>query len=327
MLLLGSMSSLFSKAGDPELFWLVGGTLGLLVIASAIGFVLAKRATSDAAKATMANLNARTNAWWMMAAVFAGALALGNIGTTILFGLCSFMALREFITLSPTKPGDHRTLFWVFFIITPLHYYFLATEWFGMFTILIPVYAFLFVPLRTAMAGDCDRFLERTAKIQWGLMVCVYCISHAPALLVLMRISGFEGQNAKLLFWFVAIVEMSDVMQYVWGKTCGRHKIAPTVSPGKTWEGLVGGGATTVGLGAALWWATPFSPLQAAGMAALVVLMGFAGGLVMSAIKRDRGVKDWGTAIGGHGGFMDRMDSLSFAAPVFFHVTGFCFGH
>jgi phosphatidate cytidylyltransferase len=313
-------------SNDPALFYLFGGTLGLLVISSVIGFILAKRATADASKATMANLNARTNAWWMMVVIFAGALAAGPLGVTILFGLISFMALREFITLTPTKPGDHRTLFWVFFIITPLHYYFLATEWFGMFTILIPVYAFLFVPLRTALAGDCDRFLERTAKTQWGLMVCVYCISHAPALLVLMRIPGFEGQNAKLLFWFVAIVELSDVMQYVWGKLCGRHKIAPTVSPGKTWEGLLGGGVTTVCLGAALWQVTPFSPWQAAGMALLVVFMGFAGGLVMSAIKRDRGVKDWGTAIGGHGGMMDRMDSLSFAAPVFFHVTGYVWG-
>ena len=306
---------------DPKLLYLLGGTLALLVIASVIGIILAKRAATDASKATMANLNARTNAWWIMVVVFAGALAVGHLGTTILFGLCSFMALREFITLTPTKPGDHRTLFWVFFIITPLHYWFLASQWYGMFVILIPVYAFLLVPLRTAMAGDCERFLERTAKIQWGLMVCVYCISYTPAVLLLLKIPGYEGQNAKLLFWFVAIVELSDVMQYVWGKTCGKHKIAPTVSPGKTWEGLLGGGATTVVLGTALWWATPFSPLQAAGMSAIIVLMGFAGGLVMSAIKRDRGVKDWGTAIGGHGGFMDRMDSLSFAAPVFFHVV------
>lgn len=312
-------------SGDPALLRLLGGTLGLLVIASVIGFVLEKRAVSDAAKATMANLNARTRAWWLMVAVFATALLIGPVGTAVMFGISSFMALREFITLTPTKPGDHRTLFWVFFIITPLHYYFLATRWYGVFVILIPVYAFLFVPVRTAMAGDCERFLERTAKIQWGLMVCVYCISYAPAILLLLHIPGFAGQNAKLLFWFVTVVEMSDVMQYVWGKTCGRRKIAPRVSPGKTWEGFIGGGLTTVGLGSALWWATPFSPLQAAGMAALVVFMGFAGGLVMSAIKRDRGVKDWGGTIAGHGGFMDRLDSLSFAAPVFFHATRFCF--
>jgi phosphatidate cytidylyltransferase len=209
----------------------------------------------------------------------------------------------------------------VFFIVTPLHYYYLGTSWYGMFVIFIPVYAFLVLPVRSALAGDCERFLERTSKIQWGLMVCVYCISHAPAILMLLKIPGFEGQNAKLLFWFVTVVELSDVMQYVWGKLCGRRKIAPTVSPGKTWEGFLGGGATTVAIGASLWWATPFSPLQAAGMAVIVVLMGFAGGLVMSAIKRDRGVKDWGGAIAGHGGFMDRLDSLSFAAPVFFHVT------
>ena len=310
---------------DSALLWLLGGTLGLLIVASLIGFVLAKKAVTDSAKATVANLNARTRAWWLMVAVFATALVIGPIGTGIMFGFSSFMALREFITLTPTRPGDHRTLFWVFFIITPLHYYFLITDWYGMFQILIPVYAFLFVPMRSAIAGDCERFLERTAKTQWGLMVCVYCISHAPAILMLLKIPGFEGQNAKLLFWFVTVVELSDVMQYVWGKLCGRRKIAPTVSPGKTWEGFLGGGATTVGIGAALWWATPLSPLQAAGMAALVVLMGFAGGLVMSAIKRDRGVKDWGGAIAGHGGFMDRLDSLSFAAPVFFHVTGFYF--
>ena len=313
-------------ANDFELRCLFYGTLGLLILASVIGVILARRAQGDAARATVANLNARTRAWWLMVAVFAAALMTGAAGTVLLFGFCSFMALREFITLTPTRPGDHRTLFWVFFIITPLHYYFLATRWTGMFLILIPVYAFLFVPLRTALAGDCERFLERTSKIQWGLMVCVYCISYAPALVVLMRIPGYEQQNAKLLFWFVAVTELSDVMQYVWGKLCGRRKIAPTVSPGKTWEGFLGGGLTTVGLGAALWWATPFSPLHAAAMAGLVVVMGFAGGLVMSAIKRDRGVKDWGGAIAGHGGFMDRLDSLSFAAPVFYHVTGYVWG-
>ncbi|MFO1483701.1 MAG: phosphatidate cytidylyltransferase [Verrucomicrobiaceae bacterium] len=310
---------------DPVLLRLLCGTLGLLVIASAAGFVLGRKASSDAARITVANLNARINAWWLMVVVFSLALMTGPVGTAVLFGFCSFMALREFITLTPTKPGDHRTLFWVFFIITPLHYYYLATQWYGMFIILIPVYAFLFVPMRTVLSGDCDRFLERTAKTQWGLMVCVYCISHAPAILWL-NLPALHGQNARLLFWFVAIVELSDVMQYVWGKTCGKRKIAPTVSPGKTWEGFLGGGLTTVALGAALWWATPFSPLQAAGMAALIVLMGFAGGLVMSAIKRDRGVKDWGGAIAGHGGFMDRLDSLAFAAPVFFHVTRYSFG-
>lgn len=310
---------------DPALLSLLGGTLGLLILASVIGWVLARRATSDSARITVANLNARTRAWWSMVAVFAAALMIGPIGTAVMFCFSSFMALREFITLTPTRPGDHRTLFWVFFIITPLHYWFLAMHWYLMFLILIPVYAFLFVPMRSALAGDCEHFLERTSKIQWGLMICVYSISYAPAILWL-DLPLAQPQRASLLFWFITVVEMSDVLQYVWGKICGKRKIAPTVSPGKTWEGFLGGGATTVALGAALWWATPFSPFQAAGMAALIVLMGFGGGLVMSAIKRDRGVKDWGGAIAGHGGFMDRLDSLAFAAPVFFHATSYFFG-
>jgi phosphatidate cytidylyltransferase len=248
----------------------------------------------------------------------------GGIGSVILFGLTSFLALREFITLTPTKAGDHRTLFWVFFVITPLQYWLVATGWYELFAIMIPVYAFLFVPIRSVLGGDCDRFLERTAKIQWGLMVCVYCVSHAPAI-IFLGIPGYEGQNGKLLFYFVLVVQISDVLQYVWGKTLGRNKIAPNISPNKTWEGFLGGITTATLIGAGLWWATPFTPLQSAGMSLAITLMGFAGGLVMSAIKRDRGVKDYGTVIEGHGGVMDRIDSICFAAPVFFHLTRYFF--
>lgn len=155
-------------------------------------------------------------------------------------------------------------------------------------------------------------------------MICVYCVSHAPALLTL-EIPGFEGQNGKLLFYFVLVVQASDVLQYIWGKLFGKHKIAPTVSPNKTWEGFLGGVTTATLLGTALWWATAFTPWQAAGMSLAITLMGFVGGLVMSAIKRDRGVKDYGTLIQGHGGVMDRIDSLCFSAPVFFHLTRYFF--
>ena len=309
---------------DKETLWLVAGVLALLAIATLIGRMLAARVRDEAAANTVKNLNARIDAWWVMVLVFALALLTGGIGSVILFGLTSFLALREFVTLTPTKPGDHRTLFWVFFVITPLQYYLVAADWYGLFVVLIPVYAFLFIPLRSAIAGDCEHFLERTAKVQWALMICVYCVSHAPALLGL-KIPGYEGQNARLLFYLVLVVQLSDVMQYVWGKTLGRHKIAPNISPNKTWEGFVGGVASATAAGAALWWATPFTPWQSAAMALAITLMGFAGGLVMSAIKRDRGVKDYGTMIEGHGGVMDRIDSICFAAPVFFHLTRYFF--
>jgi phosphatidate cytidylyltransferase len=308
---------------DTQTCWLVEGVLALLVLSSIIGWLLSLRATSEAGRATVQNLNARIRAWWIMVAIFGLALTSGLIGSVILFGLMSFLALREFITLTPTRAGDHRTLFWVFFVIVPLQYYLIAIEW-RLYVILIPVYAFLFIPIRSAVAGDCTNFLERTAKIQWALMVCVYCLSYVPALLNL-KIRGYEGRDARLMFYLVLVAQISDVMQYVWGKTLGRHKIAPTVSPNKTWEGLIGGVASATLIGAGLWWATPFSPLQSAGMSFMITIMGFGGGLVMSAIKRDRGVKDYGSMIQGHGGVLDRIDSLCFAAPLFYHLTGYFF--
>ena len=309
---------------DQQTLWLFGGVVALLVVATIIGQLLRLRARSESAKATIENLNARIRAWWTMSVVFAIALLTGGLGSVILFALLSFFALREFITLTPTRPADHRALFWVFFIITPLQYYLVATGWYGLFSILIPVYAFLFIPSRIALSGDPEAFLERSAKIQWGLMVCVYCVSHVPALLM-VKVNNFEGKNARLLFFLVVVVQMSDVLQYVWGKLLGRHKIAPVISPSKTWEGFVGGTLSATLLGTALWWATPFKPWEAVAMAFIITFMGFLGGLTMSAIKRDRGVKDYGSMIEGHGGVLDRIDSLCFAGPVFFHLVRYYF--
>ena len=307
---------------DPQLTWFFGGIAGVLAAATAIGRILRLRAA--AAAGTMENLEARITAWWLMFGLFAAAILTGRVGALVLFALVSFLALREFITLTPTRRGDHRAVFYAFFAGIPLQYWLVGIDWYGLFAILIPVYAFLYIPTRSALSGDTERFLERVAEIQWGLMVCVYCVSHAPAILML-EIPGYAGRNATLLLYLVVIVEVSDVLQYVFGKLLGRHPITPTVSPGKTWEGFVGGilGATVIGT--LLCPFTPFAPWQAAAMSLVVTLVGFAGGLTMSAIKRDRGVKDWGTAVVGHGGVLDRIDSLCFAAPVFFHLTRFFF--
>jgi phosphatidate cytidylyltransferase len=308
---------------DPALVRLVGGILALLVVASAVGAVLARKARSEAARATVANLNARIRAWWLMVGVFTIAVWTGGIGSIVLFALMSVLALREFVTLAPTRREDHRTLLWSFFVVTPLQYLLIAIRWYGLFAIMIPVYAFVLVAVSNVIAGRTDRFLERTATIHWGLMVCVYCVSHAPALLIL-EIPGYRS-NAKLLVFLVLVVQLSDVLQYVFGKLFGRHPIAPVISPNKTWEGFLGGVIAASGIGTALWWATPFTPAEALAMSIAITLAGFAGGLVMSAIKRDRGVKDYGALIAGHGGMLDRIDSLCFAAPVFFHLTRYFF--
>ena len=311
---------------DPQTLWLLGGIFGFLTLASVVGFVLGRRAaapgTSEKKQATIANLNARLRAWWVILGLCAVALWLGRVGASVLFGLSSFWALREFLTLTPTRAGDHRALFWVFFVITPLQYYLIATQWYGLFVILIPVYAFLFIPVRMAMTGECEHFLERAARTQWGLMVCVYCVSYAPAL---MTLPLARGGGTRLLLFFLVVVQSSDVLQYIWGKFFGRRSIAPHVSPNKTWEGFIGGIGSATLLGMALWRVTPFTPWQAAGMSLAITLLGFAGGLTMSAIKRDQGVKDYGTLIQGHGGVLDRIDSICFAAPVFFHLTRYFF--
>lgn len=310
---------------DRQLLSLIAVVLAVLIVGSVVSLILERRATSESGKATVANLRARVQAWWVMCAVLAVALLSGGVGSVLLFALISFLALREFITLAPIRHGDHHTLLWMFFIVTPIQYWLVWKEWYGLFAIFIPVYVFLLAPARSALAGDTEHFLERTATIQWALMICVYCVSYAPALLTL-QIDGYEGSSARLLLFLIIVVQGSDVMQYVWGKLFGRHKIAPAVSPNKTWEGFVGGIITATLLGTALWWITPFSPWQAAVMSLIISLMGFAGGLTMSAIKRDRGVKDFGTLIAGHGGVLDRIDSLCFAAPIFFHLTRYFFG-
>jgi phosphatidate cytidylyltransferase len=305
---------------DAPLMALVLGVLALLVCASLVGWILSRRVTGASGRATVDNINARIRAWWVMAVLFMVAVTTGAVVSIALFTLVSFLALREFVTLAPTRLADHRALFWSFFVITPVQYFLIGAQWYGLFSILIPVYVSIFLAIRTALAGDTERFLERTAINQWGLMICVYFVSYAPALLML-RIPGYERQTPGLLFFLVLVVQSSDVLQYIWGKSLGRRPVAPSISPNKTWEGLVGGVVSATALGASIWWATPFSPIVAALMALVVTTMGFAGGLIMSAIKRDRGVKDYGALIAGHGGVLDRIDSLCFAAPVFFHLT------
>jgi phosphatidate cytidylyltransferase len=300
------------------------GVVTLLVVSSIVGWVLSMRVKSDGARATVKNLNARIRAWWIMVAVFGAAMATGGIGSIVMFAMLSFFAMREFMTLTPTAQTVQSALLFAFFIFAPLQYLLVWAQWYGLFSILIPVYAFVAIPTRMAIAGDTTRFLERTSTVQWGLMACVYCVSHAPALLML-QVPGYAGSGATLLFFLVLVAQINDVMQYVWGKLLGKHPIAPNVSPNKTWEGFIGGTATAIAIGTGLWWATPFTPIQAAAMSLAITLMGFAGGLVMSAVKRDRGVKDYGTLLEGHGGVLDRIDSLLFAAPVFFHLTRFFF--
>ena len=304
----------------PDLTSLLAGLGLFMVVASVAGYVLQLWFSPEGDNPVIENLNARIRSWWAMILMMGLALLAGRVGTTLLFAFASFAALREFVTLLDTRRGDHWAVAVAFFVVLPLQYWFIATNWYGLYSILIPVYAFLIIPMLAVLRGDTERFLGRIAGIQWALMICVYCIAHVPALLNL-EIPGYAGRNVMLIAFLIIVVQGSDVAQYIWGKLLGKRRIAPSVSPSKTVEGFVGGALSAVVIGAALSWITPFGPLRAGLMAFVIVIAGFFGGLVMSAIKRDRGVKDWGHTIPGHGGFLDRLDSVIFSAPIFFHLT------
>ncbi len=294
--------------------------------------------------AVVQSFSSRVSGWWMMYAVMGLCLLTGSsrLLVVLFFFVISFWALREFITLTPTRLGDHRALFWIFFIFAPFQYFLVyigqgpitlgkfipfELDAHRLFTNFIPVYAFLFIPTRIALAGDHKRFLERTAKIQSGLLVCVYALSHAPALLDLNLTNEKIGKvgSAGILVFFILVVQAGDVFQFVWNHLLGKRVIAKAINANKTWEGLIGGVISAALVGMGLSWFTPFSLVQAAGMSVILALMGFAGSMTMSAVKRDRGVQDYGTLVEGHSGVLDRFDSICFAAPIFYHATRFFF--
>jgi phosphatidate cytidylyltransferase len=313
-------------AFEPRTLGLVVGVLVLLAAATIVIRVLRSRNDSGLNTAIVETFRMRVNAWWILCSIVAATFFIGKTATVGLACLSALWALREFFTITPTRKGDSLTLFIVLVLITPFQFVLVGFDNYPLYSIMIPVYAFLAIPGLIAMAGDYKRFLERTAKIEAGMLICVYCLSYAPALLTLELEpppGGAlpPGANARLLFFFVLIVQLSDALHYAWAQIPSKHVIVPTINPTKTWEGLLFGSASVTLIGGVLWWATPFPWWMAAAMSLVTSVMCFAGGLTLSAIKRDRGVRDYGTLVEGHGGLLDRIDSLCFAAPVFFHFT------
>ncbi len=295
--------------------------MGLLILGalalSSVGVALLRRAQPSR---DFSELAARVKAWWIMAAVFFGAIAASARVSLVFFAFLSFWALKEYVTLLRTRPADHRALVWAFLAV-PIQYFWVGLGWYGMFVVFIPVYMFLILPIRLVLAKQTAGFVASASQIQWGLMAFVFGLSHLGMLLTLPAVGKSPANGRTLLLFLVVVTELSDVFQYVWGKTLGRHKILPSVSPNKTWEGFLGGIITTALISLLLRFLTPFAVLETIGIALLITVAGFFGGAVMSAVKRDFGVKDFGELIPGHGGMLDRVDSLCYAAPVFFHCV------
>ena len=259
---------------------------------------------------------------------FWGLIKTSWVMATVLFAIVGFFALREFITLSPTRRGDHRSLVLAFFVVLPLQFTIVGSRMFDLFTVFIPVYVFLALPVVSALANDPERFLERNAKLQWGIMVCVYGMSHVPALL-LLDFPGYREKGAFLVFFLVFVVQTCMLVQHLLGRRFPHKPVAPQVSQSFQWASWLAGVAAGGLAGGLLSFITPFKPGQALGMALLACFAGSLGHLVMKALKRDRGVTSWGMqgmSVTGAGGLLDRVDALCFAAPVFFHSTRWYFG-
>lgn len=296
----------------PRVLLVLGG-LALLLLLATLVVVWITRGRPPGNE-----LRLRVQSWWLILGLFALAILLGTKGAVWLFGLVSFLALKEYFSLIPTRRSDRRVLFWAYVSI-PLQYYWVAIGWYGMFIIFIPVYLFLLVPLRKVLIGETEGFLHSVGTIHWGLMTTVFSLSHAAFLLALPEQISPAG-GAGLLLYLVVLTELNDVAQYLWGKSLGKRKVAPSVSPGKTYGGLLGGVFTTVLLA---WfagpWLTPLNGYQALAAGLIIGVFGFVGDISISAVKRDIGIKDSGSLIPGHGGILDRVDSLTYTAPLFFH--------
>jgi phosphatidate cytidylyltransferase len=309
------------KIGTTQL--LFGGILGALILATIILNITKKTASDPKYRQILKTVNSRISIWWAMCGVFAIAALTHGIGSIIMFAITSFLLLREFITITPTRKADHHTCFWAFFIILPLQYYFLWINWYGFFIILIPVYAFLFVPLRTVLTGDTNHFMERTARIQWALMICVYCISHAPGLLKI-NFSDSQGTGLRLLLYLCLIVQMNDLTQIIYSQMQKYKPDNNSETPNNITLQVITGILVSALLGLALAWATPFSLLQSAAMAILISIMGTTGNLCYAAIAADRG-KPGVVVVHTRPSAISRLISLCFAAPMFFHIVRFYF--
>jgi phosphatidate cytidylyltransferase len=300
----------------------LAGLVVLFATATLLGGWLQAR-TIDAVKlAWIGRLNARIRASWAIVLLFAIAFAAGGGALVLIFAIASFFALREFVALTPIRPSDHWALVLAFYVVIPLHYALVYTGWHGMYAVLIPVYVFLVLPVVMALRQDTERYLERVAKVQWGLMISVYCVSHAPAI-VGLRIPGYEDRSALLLLYFLLVLQLSELFAVIASAAVGRTPLRS--NPNKSREGVLIGGLAAALLGTGLWWMTPFTWWQAALMSTAIVVAGFMGGLVLASVKHSLGAREWYEGVQLSRGALDRLDALSFAAPVFFHLTWYFF--
>jgi phosphatidate cytidylyltransferase len=288
---------------------------GILIFASSLFFIIGKLKPH----ANLSELKSRTRSWWIMASLVLAAVLINTTLSYVAMAMLSFIAFRELYSVLGFRESDRRAIFWAYVSI-PVQYYLAYIGWYGAFIIFIPVVMFLCLPMRMVLKGDTAGIIKSMSSLHWILMLTVFGLSHMAYLLSLPDLPGFTSGGRGLLLFLVFLTEINDVMQFTWGKLLGRHKIIPKVSPNKTWEGFIGGVISTTLIGYGLGFLTPLSDIQVLFVSFMIAVSGFVGDVVMSSVKRDIGIKDMGATIPGHGGILDRIDSLAYTTPVFFHL-------
>lgn len=297
------------------------GVYAVLVLSTAIVWLLARGDDTGRYQ----ELELRVRSWWWMIGAFTLAMLLNRTVAIVFLALISYLALKEYLSLIPTRRIDREVLLFAYLAI-PIQFYWAAIDWYGMFVVFIPVWTFLFFPALMALRGETQGFLRAVGTLSWGLMMTVFTLSHMAMLLVSGDAENPVAGGLGLLFFLVMLCQFNDVAQFTWGKLLGRHKVTPSVSPKKTWEGLIGGVATTTLVAGAIGpYLTPMDWRWSALAGLIIGVSGFLGDITMSAMKRDLGVKDASGLIPGHGGILDRVDSLTYAAPVFTHFVRYFF--
>lgn len=303
---------------ESKILIVIAGVFGVLIFATVLFYIIGKVKPSP----QVDELKTRTKSWWFMTIIFMSATVINVNISYIALGFLSFISFRELYSILNFRRADRRAIFWAFISI-PIQYVLAYLGWHKAFTIFIPVVMFLTLPLRFVINGEVEGSIKSISMLQWVLMLSVYGLSHLAYLLSLPEVEGFNAGGRGLLLFVVCVTEINDVMQYTFGKLLGKHKITPKVSPNKTWEGFIGGLISTMFIGYLLRVITPFSIPQVFIISFFISAGGFVGDVVMSLLKRDIGVKDTGKTIPGHGGVLDRIDSLTYTAPIFFHLTYF----
>ena len=303
---------------NAQIQWVIAIILSILIIATITFWIWKNLSPSKLVDEMML----RTKSWWGMCFIFVFASTVNPIITYIGLAFLSFFTLREVYTLLKLRDSDRSTLL-VCYLSIPIQYYFAYQGWYTMFLIFIPVFMFIVIPFLLVVSGDTNDIIRSMCILPTSLMLGVFGISHLALLISFPEMNTGNISGKALLLFLIFITEANDIMQFICGKIFGRKKILPSVSPNKTWEGFIGGVISTTIIGYFMGFLTPLNSWQCILISFCIAILGFMGDAIISAVKRDFGVKDMGSSIPGHGGFLDRIDSLSTTSSPFFHLIYF----